>query len=134
MLLVFCFKIQIKLWIKLKKKTIFANLAVQEERGPRKPKPINQSNTLSLSEAKDRILAAQVISKSNTLPFTTSCTFNYNILAQILIACVTQAKSNENFQQLSSQQRKMILKHVWTECFVLRASYWPIDISPIIEQ
>lgn len=61
-------------------------------------------------------------------------TLNFNVLAQILIACVKQAKLNEYFQQLPSQQQKTILKHVWTECFALRASHWPIDIGPVIEQ
>lgn len=55
-------------------------------------------------------------------------------MAQILVACVKQAKINEHFQQLAIQQQKNILKNVWTECFVLRASHWPIDIGPVIDQ
>lgn len=60
--------------------------------------------------------------------------FHYQILAQILIACIKQAKLNENFRQFSLYQQKFILKHVWSECFVLRASHWSIDIGSIIEQ
>lgn len=70
------------------------------------------------------------------LPFSLDIkhTLHFNAMAQILVVCVKQAKLNENFQQLQSKQQEIILKNVWTECFVLRASYWPIDIDPVIEQ
>lgn len=59
---------------------------------------------------------------------------NFHILTQILVACVKQAKLNENFQTLSLPQRHLILKNVWAECFVFRAAHWPIDIGSIVEQ
>lgn len=67
-------------------------------------------------------------------PLEINQTLNFNAMAQILVVCVRQAKLNEHFQQLQPKQQKVILKHVWTECFVLRASHWPIDIDPVIDQ
>ncbi|XP_031621573.1 nuclear receptor subfamily 2 group E member 1 [Contarinia nasturtii] len=104
--------------------------AVQEERGPRKQKPIIQSNILN--EAKN--IPINSMPKILPFPFETNQTLNFNVMAQILVACVKQAKVNEHFQQFPLPQQKNILKNVWTECFVLRSSHWPIDIAPIIEQ
>lgn len=107
--------------------------AVQEERGPRKQKPIIQSKIFD--EAKNPLFSTTaIVPKSVPFSFQANQTLNFNVMAQILVACVKQAKLNENFQQLPSQQQKIILKHVWTECFVLRASHWPIDIAQIIDQ
>lgn len=109
-----------------------STLAVQEERGPRKQKQITQSNIYT--EVKHPAHSSILIPKSIPFTFETNQTLNFNVMAQILIACVKQAKLNEYFQQLPSQQQKTILKHVWTECFVLRASHWPINIGPVIDQ
>lgn len=111
--------------IQLKKK-----IAVQEERGPRKQKPIIQSNMFN----NDSIFPTNLIPKAVPYSIEANQTLNFNVMAQILVACVKQAKLNEHFQQLPSQQQKNILKNVWTECFVLRASHWPIDIGPVIDQ
>lgn len=108
-------------------------VAVQEERGPRKHKPIIQSSHL-FNVAKDSLFPSNLIAKSVPFSLEANQTLNFNVMAQILVACVKQAKLNEHFQQLPSQQQKIILKSVWTECFVLRASHWPIDIGPVIEQ
>lgn len=108
------------------------NEAVQEERGPRKQKPIIQSNIFN--DVKHPVLSSKLISKSMPTVVEANQTLNFNVMAQILIACVKQAKLNEYFQQLPLEQQKIILKQVWTECFVLRASHWPIDIAPVIDQ
>lgn len=105
--------------------------AVQEERGPRKQKPIIQSNIFE--DVNSSSPTSNYISKSMPITIESNRTMNFNVMAQILIACVKQAKLNEYFQQLTLEQQKIILKQVWTECFVLRASYWPIDIGPIID-
>lgn len=105
---------------------------MQEERGPRKQKPIIQSNIFD--EAKTSIFPSSILSKAGTLSVESNQTLNFNVMAQILVACVKQAKLNEHFQQLGVQQQNAILKNVWTECFVLRASHWPIDIAPIIDR
>lgn len=107
--------------------------AVQEERGPRKNKTYVNLGNATVPTTKPKIhMGFQKNQFTSMVEPTVS--LNFNILGQILIACVKQAKLNENFQQLSLPQRKLILKNVWTECFVLRASHWPIDITPIVEQ
>lgn len=112
----------------------FHSTAVQEERGPRSSKKsMIQSNIYD--KAKTLEFSTTVV-PSDCVPFSIDANqnLNFNVMAQILVACVKQAKLNEHFQQLQSKQREIILKNVWTECFVLRASHWPIDIGPIINQ
>lgn len=102
--------------------------AVQDERGPRRIKTSLRLNTVEITNFKyDPKWAVPSTFQPNIL-------LNFNALTQILITCVKQAKLNDSFLQFSMPQRQLILKNVWTECFVLRASHWPIDISPIIEQ
>jgi nuclear receptor, other families, insect len=50
------------------------------------------------------------------------------------VTCIRQARSNENFRQLSKLQQNVILQRVWSELFVLRASHWPINITSIIDR
>lgn len=99
--------------------------AVQKQRGPRKQRPMIQSNFFNE--------ASNLTPKNVLLPLKNNYSLNFNVMAQILVACVKQAKLNEQFRQLPEQQQKNILKNVWTECFVLRASHWPIDIGPVID-
>lgn len=54
-------------------------------------------------------------------------------MVQILIACIKQARCNEEFRHLNLCLQNSILQHVWPECFILRASHWSIDIRSIIE-
>lgn len=102
--------------------------AVQDERGPRRTKPTLRLNTVEITNLE--------YDPKKAVPTTLqpSISLNFNVLTQILITCIKQAKSNESFLQFSMPQRQLILKNVWAECFVLRASQWPIDISLIIEQ
>lgn len=58
----------------------------------------------------------------------------HQILAQILITCIKQARNNEHFRHFAKSQQNVILKHVWSECFVLRASHWSIDIGSIVDK
>lgn len=114
-----------------------SKIAVQEERGPRKQKAGNISMIDSQKHNTPSPLTIKATTPSSIispLSYTSNNPFNYNMLGQILIACVKQARDNERFSQLSKQQQTIILKTVWSECFVLRASHWPIDILPIIEQ
>lgn len=90
--------------------------AVQDERGPRKHKSlgIERIDELHMPRSID--------------------TFHLEILTQILIGCIKQAKANDSFRLLNDEQKKTILAQVWCECFVLRASHWSIDISFVIER
>ncbi|KAG5671292.1 hypothetical protein PVAND_001497 [Polypedilum vanderplanki] len=54
---------------------------------------------------------------------------NHKMLIQILLTCLKQAQSNECFNSISKLQRTVILRHVWSELFVLKVSHWPIDIT-----
>ncbi|XP_055633674.1 nuclear receptor subfamily 2 group F member 5 [Toxorhynchites rutilus septentrionalis] len=56
------------------------------------------------------------------------------ILAQVLVACIRQARVNESFASFSREQQDQILRHVWFECFILRVANWSIDISSIVER
>ncbi|XP_059611065.1 retinoic acid receptor RXR-beta [Phlebotomus argentipes] len=86
--------------------------AVQEERGPRKPKKLTGNLPTSLEQ---------------------QITLHYQIMVQILIACIKQARCNEDFRLLGRGLQNSILQVVWPECFILRASHWSIDIRSIIE-
>lgn len=108
------------------------NLAVQEERGPRKHKKlrdvkldssIGQPSVMVPSNLCDHGQLAQPIEG-----------LQHQILAQILITCMKQARNNEHFRHFSKCQQNVILKNVWSECFVLRASHWSIDIGNIVEK
>lgn len=87
--------------------------AVQEERGPRQLKELKK-----------------ITQNCQPLKFED----NRHILVQILVTCLQQAQQNSlQFQSISKLQRDLILQHVWSELFILRASHWPIDISNSLE-
>ncbi|XP_073820256.1 nuclear hormone receptor 83 [Musca autumnalis] len=105
--------------------------AVQEERGPR------QQNAILKSTASKRLNYSSSLmycySVSSPLPSPSTSALNFQMLAQILVTCLRQAKSNEQFRTLSRCQQDAILHLVWSECFVLRASHWTLDISAVFE-
>jgi hypothetical protein len=57
-----------------------------------------------------------------------------DMLTQILLTCLRQAQCNDCFQMVCQQQRNHILRYVWLELFILKASHWPIDVSQAIER
>ncbi|KAM7363097.1 nuclear hormone receptor 83 [Cochliomyia hominivorax] len=77
-------------------------------------------------------MAASLSSLYSGLPQTGNA-LNFQMLAQILVTCLRQAKSNEQFRTLSRCQQETILYSVWSECFVLRASHWTLDITDVFE-
>ncbi|XP_017035505.1 nuclear receptor subfamily 2 group E member 1 [Drosophila kikkawai] len=95
--------------------------AVQEERGPR-----NQQVTLYRGTRRH---------PAQPQPTATphSQALHFQILAQILVTCLRQAKANEQFALLERCQQDAILQVVWSEVFVLRASHWSLDISSMVE-
>ncbi|KAH8313837.1 hypothetical protein KR067_012420 [Drosophila pandora] len=97
--------------------------AVQEERGPR-----NQQVTLYRNSRRNPPPALP-----SPAPTMHPQALHFQILAQILVTCLRQAKSNEQFRLLDRGQQDAILQVVWSEIFVLRASHWSLDISVIIE-
>jgi nuclear receptor, other families, insect len=81
-------------------------MAVQEERGPR--------------NSKIQFKAKKLLQNDNR-----------KMLSQIFSTCLSQ--SQQYLQSISQLQRDVILRHVWSELFVLRAAHWPIDISNALE-
>lgn len=55
------------------------------------------------------------------------------MLIQILLTCLRQAEANECFRMVPRNQGNVILRSVWSELFVLKASHWPIDIIAAVE-
>ncbi|XP_023726769.1 photoreceptor-specific nuclear receptor [Cryptotermes secundus] len=60
--------------------------------------------------------------------------FYHEIAAQILLVSLRQARRNEHFCVLSRSDQDIILRHVWSELFLLHAAYWPIDVSALIRR
>eukprot|EP00099_Drosophila_melanogaster_P022224 NP_649647.1 hormone receptor 83 [Drosophila melanogaster] len=97
--------------------------AVQEERGPR-----NQQVALYRTGRRQA-----PPSQAAPSPTPHSQALHFQILAQILVTCLRQAKANEQFALLDRCQQDAIFQVVWSEIFVLRASHWSLDISAMID-
>uniref|UniRef100_A0A1B0C9U6 Nuclear receptor domain-containing protein n=3 Tax=Lutzomyia longipalpis TaxID=7200 RepID=A0A1B0C9U6_LUTLO len=106
--------------------------AVQEERGPRRPKKLT-GNLPSEKRRNTTKINHQQLPPFPSSPLEQQITLHYQIMVQILIACIKQARCNEDFRHLDSHLQSSILQVVWPECFILRASHWSIDIRSIIE-
>ena len=107
--------------------------AVQQERGPRKSKLHERPSQIHPIRSKTkRALRSRtsLIHPSNYNNFNV----NHGILVQILVTCVKQAKLNEYFGAFSEQQQESTLKKVWSECFILKAAHWPINITSFVEK
>lgn len=63
-----------------------------------------------------------------------SANVHHQILVKILVACVQTALGNEHFRRLDAGLRHRQLRHVWSECFVLRAAHWSINVGAIVDQ
>lgn len=105
--------------------------AVQEERGPRKQKKLRETKFDSSISQHDILAPTRVHTQQVTQPIEG---LQHQILAQILITCIKQARNNEHFRHFARSQQNVILKNVWSECFVLRASHWSIDIGSIVDK
>jgi len=118
--------------------------AVQEERGPRmrkcRQRPYGSASVIVDVKPKGtpsnmtQFWPSLIPAKSFPILFFSHSASEQReqLLCQILVTCIRQARSNEHFRQLGQTQQNQILRHVWSELFVLRASHWPIDISPVI--
>ncbi|XP_070494122.1 nuclear hormone receptor family member fax-1 [Chironomus tepperi] len=107
-------------------------LAVQDERGPRQ---------LKIKPKIKNIISLDSYSILNTNGISLIKIHNEHnddnqqkILNQVLMTCLNQAQQNEYFYSISKIQRNFILKHVWSELFLLKISYWPIDVTNAIER
>jgi nuclear receptor len=94
--------------------------AVQEERGPRKRK---------LTKTQKRK------SKRNPEMKSTDKQKNhFEILVQILLTCLKEARQNQHFKQFSKDRQDFILNLVWSECFVLKLAHWSISVDDLLEK
>lgn len=110
--------------------------AVQNERGPRRQKLIKRGEKQKAKKPKPRNFFPDVPGKLQTFspaPQITSSSAHQEMLIQILLTCLKQARLSECFRTVTEHQRNVILRNVWSELFVLKASHWPIDIAAAIE-
>ncbi|GAB0090531.1 hypothetical protein DMENIID0001_052680 [Sergentomyia squamirostris] len=107
-------------------------MPVQEERGPRKPKKLSDGPTSEKRRNTTKINHQQLPPFPSTA-LEQQIALHYQIMVQILVACIKQARCNEDFRLLEQNLQNSILRLVWPECFILRASHWSIDIRSIIE-
>lgn len=113
--------------------------AVQQERGPRKPKTHQQ--ILGLHHPHHYVRTTTQPSSSFTTSHQTyvygkiSSSLNtitnpiYEIAAQILLSAIKQVRCNSGFGALSRTSQNRILSQLWAPLFVLRATHWPSSSS-----
>lgn len=117
-----------------------AHTAVQEERGPRKSKSLSMNTARLAVRQRQRGPAVEALqSKPSTTQLVAHQSPNggnlhHQILVKILVACVQTALGNEHFRRLDASLQYRQLRHVWSECFVLRAAHWSINVGAIVDQ
>ena len=115
--------------------------AVQNERGPRRQKLVKREKPEKKPRVRNFFLSSSQLERRKTTPappmlVTKSkapSNAHQDMLIQILLTCLKQAQLNETFQTVAEHQRNVILRNVWSELFVLKASHWPIDVVPAVE-
>ncbi|KAJ3655035.1 hypothetical protein Zmor_014180 [Zophobas morio] len=106
--------------------------AVQEERGPRKPKITSK-----------KILPDFSPLNSETFPYSspsrllqTETNPAHELAAQILLVTIKQARCNAGFGLLNRFSQNTILGNLWAPLFLLRAAHWPsenVNMFPGVE-
>ncbi|XP_075145075.1 uncharacterized protein LOC142220069 [Haematobia irritans] len=102
--------------------------AVQEERGPRHQNSSSYRSGAFTARSIGRESCTNIAKSSSNTP---RSMVNMQLLTQILVTCLRQASANEQFRTLPFCQQETILHLVWSECFVLRASHWTLDITAV---
>lgn len=97
--------------------------AVQEERGPRKPKPHQISRRPSSAFAK---VTRHIESSSNFL------STNHELAAQILLVAIKRARNSYGFGMLNRSSQNDVLGRLWAPLFVLRAAQWPAQTTLLL--
>ncbi|KAF7287584.1 hypothetical protein GWI33_005942 [Rhynchophorus ferrugineus] len=98
--------------------------AVQEERGPRKPK-------LLLRNMCDKLLP-----KIESLPFLQehrlkSTQQTYEIMAHVFLSTIRQLRQNSGFGLLNRHSQNVILSHMWGPILVLRIAQSTIQLKNV---
>jgi nuclear receptor, other families, insect len=114
--------------------------AVQSERGPRRQKLVRREKHKAKKPKPSDFFSdiSKKVEIFSPAPLTTeaaaaSSSGHQEMLIQILLTCMKQARLSECFRTVTERQRNVILLNVWSELFVLKASHWPIDIVAAIE-
>lgn len=108
--------------------------AVQNERGPRRQKVVMKLKKPKAENVRCKYAEKeQIFSITPHTSTTAASNGNQKMLIQILLTCLKQARASECLQTVTEHQRNVILRNVWSELFVLKASHWPIDIYAAIE-
>ncbi|CAH1369359.1 unnamed protein product, partial [Tenebrio molitor] len=98
--------------------------AVQEERGPRKPKLTSKKSMAftTLSPEAFSFASSPMSISSETNP-------THELAAQILLVAIKQARCNSGFGLLNRSSQNCILSYLWAPLFLLRAAHWPTENS-----
>jgi hypothetical protein len=98
--------------------------AVQEERGPRKPKLTSKKSMAftTLSPEAFSFASSPMSLSSETNP-------THELAAQILLVAIKQARCNSGFGLLNRSSQNCILSYLWAPLFLLRAAHWPTENS-----
>ncbi|XP_026467285.1 photoreceptor-specific nuclear receptor [Ctenocephalides felis] len=111
--------------------------AVQQERGPRKPKKkiLNMIPHEDCRQNRFKFKIANFSRSSRKTQFTLKCAVDMqghvflDIIAQILLTSVKQARNNSTFMKYDKKQQDTLLAYVWHELFILKSVYWPVDLT-----
>ncbi|CAH0556429.1 unnamed protein product [Brassicogethes aeneus] len=103
--------------------------AVQEERGPRKPK-LKPKPTGMFIRRPTQLETLPYFTFSSSLSIEE--TLKHEMAAQILLVTIKQARCGVGFGLLARDSQNIILSRLWAPLFILRLSYWPMDTSNIL--
>lgn len=93
---------------------------MQEERGPRKPKPSSTPKPIF-----NRLTTPIATNFPPVHP-------HHELAAQILLVAIRQARFNSGFGILDRGAQNEILGRLWAPLFILRAAYWPVETQNIL--
>ncbi|CAG9830223.1 unnamed protein product [Diabrotica balteata] len=104
--------------------------SVQEERGPRKPKHNNITFKRKLENAINGTKSEQ-LTLVTEIPNIVHNTLIHEVAASIFLTAIKQARCNYGFKLLSRKSQNVILGYLWGPLFILKASYWHLNIEGI---
>lgn len=95
-------------------------VAVQEERGPRKPK-LQLINSTNKTSAFTKVPLNKI-----------NANYQNELISQILLVTIKQVRNNSGFGVLNRISQNNVLTHLWGPLFLLKASnHWPaFDFIP----
>ncbi|XP_045471433.1 retinoic acid receptor RXR-alpha-A [Harmonia axyridis] len=92
--------------------------AVQEERGPRKPRSMNRTVDKQLLDADVDITFIRL--QKELLPI-------HEKASHVFLTTIKQLRTNSSFGILNKVSQNNILSHLWAPLFILKFSFWSLD-------